>query len=173
MDRQSARDELRQAKLTFRQLLDNATVAELKDLSDGTKWTNEELLFHMYFGYLIVLRLRVQVLAFGRLPNTVSRVFSGALEAATKPFHLINYLASVIGDRILGPSRLGPAFDRVVDRLLRRLDTDSDSDMARGMYYPPSWDPFFKPYMTLADVYHYPTKHFEHHRRQLTLGPNS
>jgi hypothetical protein len=22
---------------------------------------------------------------------------------------------------------------------------------------------------TLADVYHYPTQHFEHHRRQLTL----
>jgi hypothetical protein len=24
--------------------------------------------------------------------------------------------------------------------------------------------------MTLADVYRYPTQHFEHHRRQLTLG---
>ena len=32
-----------------------------------------------------------------------------------------------------------------------------------------SGDPYFKAYMTLADVYHYPTQHFEHHRRQLTL----
>jgi hypothetical protein len=33
-----------------------------------------------------------------------------------------------------------------------------------------SWDPCFKAYMTLADVYRYPTQHCEHHRRQLTLG---
>lgn len=172
MDRQATGHELEQAQLTFHQLLDNATVLELSSSSNGTRWTNGELLFHMYFGYLIVLRLRILVLAFGRAPNPVSRVFSGALEAATKPFHQINYLASVVGDRIVGPARLGPAFDRVILRLLRHMETDSDEDLARGMHYPPSWDPYFKPYMTLADVYHYPTDHFEHHRRQLTLGPN-
>jgi hypothetical protein len=37
------------------------------------------------------------------------------------------------------------------------------------MAFPVRWDPFFKPVMTLADVYHYPTQHFEFHRRQLTL----
>ena len=46
----------------------------------------------------------------------------------------------------------------------------SDSELARGMHYPTSWDPYFKGYMTLADVYRYPTQHFEHHRRQPTLG---
>ena len=29
--------------------------------------------------------------------------------------------------------------------------------------------PIFAPRMSLADVYHYATLHFEHHRRQLTL----
>ena len=33
-----------------------------------------------------------------------------------------------------------------------------------------SWDPYFRPFMTLADVYAYPVLHFEHHRQQLTLG---
>ena len=32
------------------------------------------------------------------------------------------------------------------------------------------WDLFFKDFMTLADLYHYPTKHFDFHQRQLTLG---
>ncbi len=27
--------------------------------------------------------------------------------------------------------------------------------------------------MTLADVYRYPSRHFEHHRRQLTLRPGT
>ena len=34
-----------------------------------------------------------------------------------------------------------------------------------------SWDPFFADYMTLADIYHYPTQHFRFHQRQLTLSP--
>jgi hypothetical protein len=38
------------------------------------------------------------------------------------------------------------------------------------MPFPTSWDPYFTSYMTLAEVYRYPTRHFEHHRRQLTLG---
>jgi hypothetical protein len=38
------------------------------------------------------------------------------------------------------------------------------------MYYPTCWDPFFKEYMTLADVYRFPTQHFDFHRRQLTLN---
>lgn len=37
------------------------------------------------------------------------------------------------------------------------------------MPFPTSWDPYFTPYMTLADVYRYATLHFEHHRRQLTV----
>jgi len=169
MDRANVRSELEQARLTFHALLDDATVAELRRISNGTRWTNEELLFHMYFGYFIVVRLRLLVLAFGRLPNALSRGFSAVLEAATTPFHQVNYLTTVVGTRILGPARLGPAFDRVIGRLVGHLDTDSEADLSRGMHYPRSWDPYFKPYMTLADLYHYPTQHFEHHRRQLTL----
>ena len=39
------------------------------------------------------------------------------------------------------------------------------------MYYPASWDPFFVRYMTLYDLYRYPTRHFDFHQRQLTLQP--
>ena len=60
--------ELDRARADFRDLLDTATVAELRQPSDGTKWTNEQLLFHMLFGYLLVRNLRLLVLAFARLP---------------------------------------------------------------------------------------------------------
>ena len=69
-----------------------------------------------------------------------------------------------------GYAGMGRRFDRVVAKLLRRLDRESDSELARGMHYPTSWDPYFKASMTLADIYRYPTQHFEHHRRQRTLG---
>ena len=171
VNRVVVRDEMVQASQAFHLLLDSATVAELSRPSNGTRWTNGQLLFHMLFGYMIVLRLIVLVRIFGRLPDSFSRVFAGVLQASTRPFHLINYLGSAVGPRILGYAAMGRRFDRVVAKLLQRLEGESDSDLTQGMYYPTSWDPYFKPYMTLADVYRYPTQHFEHHRRQLTLGP--
>ncbi|KJY23826.1 hypothetical protein VR46_43260 [Streptomyces sp. NRRL S-444] len=42
--------------------------------------------------------------------------------------------------------------------------------LARGMHFPVRWDPFFKDFMTLADIYRYPTQHFDFHHRQLTLN---
>ena len=38
-----------------------------------------------------------------------------------------------------------------------------------GMHFPAGWDPYFNDYMTLRDVYHYPTQHYDHHRAQLTI----
>jgi hypothetical protein len=169
LDRQAVRDEMEQARQTFHHLLDTATVAELTRPSNGTKWTNGQLLFHMLFGYLIIVQLLVLVRFFGRLPDGFSRVLASALEASTRPFHAINYFGSLGGPRLLGYAGMGRRFDRVIAKLLRRLDQESDSALSRGMHYPTSWDPYFKEYMTLADIYRYPTQHFEHHRRQLTL----
>jgi hypothetical protein len=38
------------------------------------------------------------------------------------------------------------------------------------MHFPPGWDPFFEETMTLAEVYHYATQHFDFHKSQLS-GP--
>jgi hypothetical protein len=57
------------ARVDFHRLLDNATSAELRAGTDGTKWTNEQLLFHMLFGYLLVHNLLIVVKAFTRLPR--------------------------------------------------------------------------------------------------------
>ena len=38
------------------------------------------------------------------------------------------------------------------------------------MSFAPAWDPYFRDVMSVADVYHYGTQHFEHHRRQLAVN---
>ena len=53
--------------------------------------------------------------------------------------------------------------------LQRRLSRETDAALERGMRYPTSWDPFFTGYMTLAELYRYPTRHYRYHRQQLTL----
>lgn len=67
------------------------------------------------------------------------------------------------------PHRMTAKLDRLIAALHRSLDAVTAEDLARGMHYPVRWDPFFTGYMTLADLYRYPTLHYDFHRRQLTL----
>jgi hypothetical protein len=76
---------LERVRSDFHDLLDAATVVELRAPTNGTKWTNEQLLFHMLFGFLLVRTLLVLVKAFARLPDAVSRTFAAALNAGTGP----------------------------------------------------------------------------------------
>jgi hypothetical protein len=173
MQQGDIRAELERVRVDFHHLLDNATSAELRAVTNGTKWTNEQLLFHMLFGYLLVHNLLPLVGAFARLPRYVSKTFAATLNAVTRPFHVVNYLGSLGGGRVLGRPGMGRLMD-VVNRRLQRFVMDAgDNDLHRGMYFPTGWDPYFNEYMTLRDVYHYPTQHYDHHRRQLTLATTS
>jgi DinB superfamily len=162
--------EMERARVDFHHLLDNATSAELRASTNGTKWTNEQLLFHMLFGYLLVHNLQILVKAFTRLPRHVSKAFAATLDAATRPFHAVNYLGSLGGARVLGHARMERLMDFVIGRLQQSVTAASEDSLNRGMHFPVGWDPYFKEYMTLRDVYHYATQHYDHHRRQLTLA---
>lgn len=169
MDRKAVHDELERPRSNFHELHDLATDTDVRRRSNGTRWTNQQLLFHMLLGYLIMRALMNLVRLFGRLPASVSRTYAAMLNAATTPFDVVNYLGSWAGGSALGRRGQMALCDRVVAALHRRLDSETDADLARGMHYPTRWDPFFKDYMTLADLYRFPTQHFDFHRRQLAL----
>ena len=59
--------------------------------------------------------------------------------------------------------------DRTTRAIQRRLATETPDGMSLTMHFPTRWDPYFRPTMSVLDVYHYGTQHYEHHRRQLTL----
>ena len=170
MDRQVIIDEMERARADFHHLVDCATTAELRRPSSGTKWTNDQLLFHMLFGYMIVRTLLILVRLLSMAPRGVSKRFAATLNAATRPFHVVNYVGSLGGARVLGHAGMEKVFDRVVAHLTASLTKASDEQLGRGMHFPVGWDPYFKDYMTLADVYHYATQHYDHHRGQLTIG---
>jgi DinB family protein len=169
MDRDAVHREYDAARATFHALIADASPADLRRGSNGTRWTNEQLLFHMLLGFLILRALTMLVRILGRLPDGVSRGCARLLDKATKPFDAVNYLGSRLGGSTLTTRRMTIMFDHVIAKLHRRLDRESDSDLARGMHYPTRWDPFFTDYMTLADIYRFPLRHFEFHRHQLAL----
>jgi hypothetical protein len=169
MDRRDITEEMAKRRLDFRDLVDNATVAELRGPTRDTKWTNEQLLFHMLFGYLLVRNLMTLVRVVARLPRGISRRFAAVLNAATRPFHTVNYLGSLGGARVLGASGMELLMDHVIEHLQTAARKETVDGLNRGMHFPTGWDPYFSDYMTVSDVYHYATQHYDHHRRQLTL----
>ena len=170
VDRQSIVDELERARRDFHRLLDGASKDALARRSRGTRWTNEQLLFHMLFGYILVRVLVVLIRVFWRLPDAADLTFSRLLNAVAVPFHAVNYLGSCAAALVFDHRRMGSQFDRTIDSLERRLVRETEANLHRGMHYPDRWDPYFTEFMTLEDIYRYPTLHFDHHARQLTLG---
>jgi hypothetical protein len=173
MDRAAVHDEMEQARIDFKDLVGQATPAHLGRGSNGTRWTNRQLLFHMLFGYLIVRTLLPLVHAFGHRPDSWSRRFAAILNAGQRPFHLINYLGSRGGGQALPTSAVIKLMERTIHSMHRKLDGESEKSMALTMHFPTAWDPYFQDTMSVLDVYHYGTQHFDHHRKQLTLRHRS
>jgi hypothetical protein len=173
VDRAAISREMDLARTQLHALLASADAADLRRRSNGTRWTNEQLLFHMVFGYLVVRVLLRLVRVISRLPAPAGRAWAALLDAARRPFHEVNYWGSVAAARVFNHARMGRLCDRTVAALQRGLDLESEAALGRGMPFPTSWDPYFTSSMTLAELYRYPSLHFEHHRRQLSLrdGP--
>jgi len=169
MDSVDIQAELRRAQTDFHQLVARATPQDLRRRSDGTRWSNRQLLFHMLFGYLIVRTLMPLVHLLGRLG--LSRRFAATLNALHRPFHLINYAGSAGGGLLLPPRRMAAIMDGTINALSRRLAAEPPASLALTMHFPTRWDPYFRDTMTVLDVYHYGTEHHHHHYRQLTLTP--
>jgi hypothetical protein len=159
--------EMDRARGEFHALIAESSPADLARLSNGTRWTNRELLFHMLLGYLVTRNVLPLVKIVSRLPTSVRRGFAALLNAGTRPFDQINYWGSRAGGRALAPHRMLSWFDRVVSSLHRHLDHESSAALQRGMPFPARWDPYFADWMSLADAYHYPTLHFDHHKRHV------
>ena len=136
--------------------------------SSGTRWTNRQLLYHMVFGYLIVRTLMPLVHLLGRSGR--SRTFAACLNAARRPFHWVNYVGSWLGGQLVPPGTMVKLMRGTMRALRQRLDLETEQSLALTMHFPTDWDPYFRPTMSVRDVYHYGTEHYEHHRRQLTLG---
>jgi hypothetical protein len=169
--REACLEGYRRALHELNSWLENSSTSDLKRKSAGTRWTNEELLFHMVFGYMIVRSLLPLVRVVGRLPRSWGKGFAAMLDAATGPFDVVNYWGSRAAAMVYDRRRMGRKLETTITALASRLERETPATLARSMPFPTLWDPFFTAEMTLADVYNYPTLHFDFHAKQLSLRP--
>jgi len=169
VDRQAVHDDFERVRVAFRVLLDGAAADELRRRSNGTRWTNRQLLFHMLLGFLIMRALLALARLVAWLPDGVGRGWAKLLNAGTKPFDVVNFAGSWLGGSVMPRKAMVGLCDRTIAALHRRLDQESESGLGKGMPYPTRWDPFFREFMTIADLYRFPVQHFDFHAEQLSL----
>ena len=134
--------EMRRAQADFHQLVGEASSGDLRRRSNGTRWTNRQLLFHMVFGYVIVRTLMPLVHALGRLGH--SRRFAATLNAGRRPFHVINYLGSCGGGQVLTTRAMVALLDWTVDALQRKLAAETAPRSCSSACTTPA-DPRWRP----------------------------
>lgn len=155
VDRVSVVADLSACRDDLHHLLATATPTRLRARTNGTRWSNEQLLFHMVFGFLVVRRLLPLVRLVSGLPPWVGRSFARALDFGPGPFQ---------GElRRLGrwSTLVQPCSDGPVVRSHHRPPGRHPGAGARtaageGDAVPDQLGPYFEPFMTLADAYGYP-----------------
>lgn len=160
---------LRWIRDDYSHVVASAGPADLEGPSDGTRWTNGQLLFHMWFGQRIA---RVFVPLFGvlgRLPRPLGVGYARLLSALTRPYNWVNFVAPVGGARLVGPHRTDRWMRADTDWLLRWATAASDKKLGLTAHVPAEWDPYFSSSMSRADILDWAPKHYRHHRNQLTL----
>ena len=125
MDTRKIHADMERIATDFRDLTDSATPDELPARTNGTRWTNQQLLFHMLFGFLVARALLPLVKGFGRLPAATSRVFAAVLNAATRPFHVLNYLSALPGSKVLRVTTMASLMDSTIAHLRASLEREA------------------------------------------------
>ncbi len=82
------RSDLEWVSDDFDRLVSNAVGPALDAPTRGTKWTNRELLFHLWFGQRLTRVFIPLIGGFSRLPPGASRAWARLLTAATRPLRV-------------------------------------------------------------------------------------
>lgn len=89
----------------YETLLTTAPMDGLDEATDGTRWTNRQLLWHMAFGQHLARVLLPLIGGFSKLPASASRRYANTLSAAVGPYDWVDYAGSVTGARVTGLRR--------------------------------------------------------------------
>jgi hypothetical protein len=138
------RSELEAARDEFRVMAASISEQAWTEPSGNPGWTNGQVLFHVLFGFILVLPLANILVFFGHLPALCSRIFAWILDFSTPLFNRVNAAGPRAGARLLGRPGVIRQFERVHMAILRRLERTRPRDWTLEMHYPTRWDPCFQ-----------------------------
>lgn len=81
----------------FEVLLATGSTDRLDGATDGTGWTNPQLLWHMAFDQHIACALLPVTGGLSHLPALASGRYTSALSTATRPYNWVNFVGGAAG----------------------------------------------------------------------------
>jgi hypothetical protein len=159
--------ELEVAKASFHSVVDHLPDSSWIKTSANPPWTNGQVLFHITLAFILLPFLLPLARVFGRLPPILSKLFAGLLDLGTTLFNWANGLGPRAGGLVFTRTRLLKKYDSLHLYAVNNLHGLDSSELQRGMFYPRKWDPMFRDFMTLADLFRYPAMHMEHHLQHI------
>ena len=168
-DEDLVRQELLWIAADFRSIVLGASADELDLPSNGTRWTNRQLLFHLALGQNIALAAIPLLGLFSHLPPGASRRWSRILDSCSGPYNWVNWAGSAAAGRVLPPQAMARMMDRTTAVIVHWYSRADSKALDRGMTMPVRWDPYFLPWMSRRDILEWAPKHYRHHRAQLSL----
>lgn len=168
-DPSDLREDLLRVAEDFTRVVRSARRDELDTPTNGTRWSNRQLLFHLVLGQNVARTAIPLIGIFSRLPDPVARGWSRLLRSCTVPYNGVNWAGSAAAGQLLSPDAMTRMMDRTTTSITAWYDRADEEALGRGMWVPPSWDPYFQPWMTRRDLLAWAPQHYRHHRRQLTL----
>ena len=166
--RAQLRADLELARQEFHTLVSSIPDQAWTQPSRNAGWNNDQLVFHILLGFILVQPLSFVLIFFGHLPDVCSQIFAGILNLATPLFNLINKIGPRFAARWLGRAGIVRKFDQISDALVKQLDHSKPGHWVLSMRYPTRWDPRFKDDMHLEEVFRYAIAHLHHHSAQIT-----
>jgi hypothetical protein len=159
--------ELERARANFRRAAESLTEVSWNRPSANPQWTNGQMMFHVLLAFMLLPYLVPLARFFGRLPPAWSKPLAASLDLATPIFNWVNGLGPRGAATVFSRVRVLRRYDALHDYAIRALTRTRVADLERGMHYPRRWDPMFRGYMTLGDVFRYPAIHMAHHMGQI------
>jgi hypothetical protein len=168
--KQDLATELELARGEFHEMVRAVAPDHWDTPSANPAWTNGQLLAHIAFAYLLVLRLWRVLQVFGRFQLRWSKAFARALDASTPLYHRINAVLPRLIAHRYGPEDLTRRYDHVHAVILNNISQANDVTWRRRMHYPKRWDARFSDVMTFEDIARWSVAHLRHHRTQLRIA---
>lgn len=134
--RRAVEDEYERARHDFRALVDVLSPDDLRRRTAGTRWSNQQMLFHLVLGYLVVRTLLPFCRLMSHLPARLSKAFAVVLDRLVGKFDCVNYWGAVLGARILTPQRLVKILDHATHTLGARLSRAKRRSVGAGHVFP-------------------------------------
>lgn len=153
--REAIRLELEATKDRFHELLDSLSAEDLAKPSSNPAWTIAQVVYHMSVAPRFLPSDVALIRRSGRMPKPPAFLF-----------HTLNVWLARWGARKATHRSLGDQYDKAHARTTEALATIREDEWQLGADYP-GWDPMLAGYVTLEDLFHYPTRHFEAHAKEI------